>query len=397
MSRTDRRRRGVTLIEIMTAAAIGLVIVTAGLAVFDGLRSAIESSDRTLVAVANLQLGTSVVQRSIENAGYHFPSTQAAVLVRKNLVSGATLNNGTQTSPGLAPNNVLVISRPGPGVYSPTNTYAGAPAIIEGSDVLEVMSGTDQGGIVQVASVGALAGSQRNIGFNAAVGNLVLAMVPQRPILLFRNATAECIGEVIAQVSGPPLGPGLPTFTVEFIDENFQPNGAPPANCPSANMNVWRLANRTRYMVALFPGDDRPSLGIQRSDLTQPTVGTLAPLTPFDGQLVEGIEDMQVATTMLNQGGLCGTQMCICDDGADDGLGVDCVLNQASGGNSAAIRGIVVEFTSRGQRDRTSFQGALPVSLDRLAPGPVDNIAREQFRLSITTPNLNPNLVAVGP
>ena len=399
-------RRGATLLEMMTAAAIGIVIVAAATALFNNMRSAAEISDRKLLTASDLQLGTNIMQRTIENAGYHFPAPAQAIAIHKNVPAGPLSNGYGQSA-------LMVVQRVPAGSPPYTTAQVG---IVEDSDVLEVLSGTNRGNSVQVAGV-IVAGGERTVTFNASNMSDVLQYTPgdTGPVLLFRNAKMSCLGAMTE-------APAVNRRRVTMINTLFEPDPAVPTACPALNMEVFRLGHRTRFMVYQFRGETRPHLAVQRETLAPGfpasppggDTGTAGLLDPVPVPIAESIEDLQVAAVMSrdNPGDAtappvtdCTNPMCVCDDGLPDGAGADCQLSQVPGmSNATTIRGVRVELTSRGPLDRREepmagdpLRGQLPPSMDRPAPTTPDKVTRMQFRLAVEALNFNPALVSVGP
>jgi prepilin-type N-terminal cleavage/methylation domain-containing protein len=414
----SRRQRGFTLIELMTAAAIGLVVVTAAMAMFTGLRQMMEDTDRSLVTVSDLQMGTTSMQRYLENAGTHFPSPRTAMTIRQNIPVG-TLSNGQAYFPpvNVVPRKAIDLSQP-----KSTWVYTAADeGIVAGTDVIEMLSGTSAGNMVQVQAVLALGGPDYTVTFQAptnvaSTGPDVLWYPTggnKGPVLLFRNSTTECIGMVISEA--PPNN--KTKFNIRMLGSDFEPDPAPPAGCPAAGtsqMNVYRLGGaqqttndggvnqpwpgRVRFMVYQQQGETHPMLVMQKEADPAMTPGfdSAGILDPAIIPLAEGIEDMQVAELLQNSGGLCGAQqMCICDDPSQT---TPCLLNQTPAGNGGLMRGVHLLFTSRGQFDvkrPNNVEAVMPAAYDRVA-GPVDGIMRQQFRMAVMSYNFNPQIAGFG-
>jgi prepilin-type N-terminal cleavage/methylation domain-containing protein len=412
----SRRPRGFTLIELMTAAAIGLVVVTAAMAMFTGLRQMMEDTDRSLVTVSDLQMGTTSMQRYLENAGQHFPSPRTAMVIRQNVLTG-TLSNGQGLS------SLNIVPRKAVDLTQPKSTWAYTAAeegIVAGTDVIEVLSGTAAGNFVQVQTVLPSGGSDFQVTFQAptsvsATGPDVLwypNATNQGPVLLFRNSTTECIGMVLSEL--PPNN--KTKFNIRMLGPDFEPDPSPAAGCPAAGtsqMNVYRLGGpqqvvgdggvtqpwpgRVRFMVYQFVGETHPMLAMQKEADAADTpgfdsAGILGDSTKII-PLADGIEDMQVAELLQNSGGLCGAQqMCVCDDPAQAN---PCLLNQAPGGNGGLLRGVHIQLTSRGQYDVKRADGQLLAAFDRVA-GPIDGVIRQQFRMAVMSYNFNPQIVGFG-
>src|SRR5215468_11505544 len=102
MSARTERRRGFTLLELMVAAAVGMVILTAAMAAFDLQSQFARNTERLLGTQASAGLGLTMMQRDLENAGLRFRGgaqvdggVMWAMVVRPydNLDPGTTLRN----------------------------------------------------------------------------------------------------------------------------------------------------------------------------------------------------------------------------------------------------------------------------------------------------------------
>src|SRR5215470_3210889 len=115
MSARTEPRRGFTLLELMVAAAVGLVILTAAMAAFDLQSQFARNTERLLGTQASAGLGMTMMQRDLENAGLRFRGGAQvdggvawAVVVRPydNLDPAAPLKNdplGGTSIPAVAP------------------------------------------------------------------------------------------------------------------------------------------------------------------------------------------------------------------------------------------------------------------------------------------------------
>src|SRR5215468_570715 len=116
MSARTEPRRGFTLLELMVAAAVGLVILTAAMAAFDLQSQFARNTERLLGTQASAGLGMTMMQRDLENAGLRFrggvqlnpPGPAYATVVRPydNLDPAAPLKNdplGGTSIPAVAP------------------------------------------------------------------------------------------------------------------------------------------------------------------------------------------------------------------------------------------------------------------------------------------------------
>jgi prepilin-type N-terminal cleavage/methylation domain-containing protein len=386
-----RSRRGFTLIEVMIAGVVGLVTVLAALGVFNVVNDLQTKADRLSGIYSEIQLGTTILQRELENGGYQFNSPANAIHVINAVVSGTNLSNG----PGAPVATVPVVDR--------ASTDEG---IIAGSDVVEVW----QGGRSPLVGPGTGARSAGQLVQVIAGGTTVIVrlfndapMVEaevsaptgvlggfQGPLLLFSNATTSCLG--IVENRGGAWGDGTPRYQVRLVDQDLADLGAAPANCPAAGMSVYGAEQRRRYMVYRFAGERSPSLVMQRSLAVagaNNAVGTLGELEV----LVEGIDDLQVAPRLFNAaGGICvppadGRQFCQCND---SDVAPQCLMTAA---NAQWVRGAMLELTSVGVAPFLRRTGErLERSFDR-PPQPVDGILRHTVRIAAEFPNLNPSVV----
>jgi hypothetical protein len=260
--------------------------------------------------------------------------------------------------------------------------------------------------VIGVESLTPLGGSDFKVNFNAP--NVALANGPdvlyypnigdKGPVLLFRNKTTECIGVITTKVGT--------SYNVTMLTQDFEPDPA-PANCPIAGMSVFRMGGpqqlvidggvsqpwpgRVRYMVYQFQGETRPMLAMQ-VEADSPGYTSSGVLSSTITPVADGIEDMQVAGLLANIGAICPAPAttCLCDDGTGT-----CLLNQAAAGNSEYLRGVHIEFTSRGQYNVKRPDGILLPSYDRAAGAP-DGVQRQQFRMAIISYNFNPVVANTG-
>src|SRR5215470_1310592 len=136
MSARTERRRGFTLLELMVAAAVGMVILTAAMAAFDLQSQFARNTERLLGTQASAGLALTMMQRDLENAGLRFrggvqgvgTAYAAVVRVWDNLGSPnvAQLNNDP-----LGVTSIVATSGTGAGFVPGTDAfevYQGAPA-----------------------------------------------------------------------------------------------------------------------------------------------------------------------------------------------------------------------------------------------------------------------------
>src|SRR5262249_55332195 len=84
-----------------------------------------------------------------------------------------------------------------------------------------------------------------------------------------------------------------------------------------------------------------------------------------------------------------GLGTCVCDDPTAP---QPCQLTTA---NAILLRGVSVELTSRGQAIQKRLRAVLPASFDRPPSTVIANVVRQQLRLDVASPNLNPSLVGL--
>src|SRR5574338_1376257 len=302
MSAPTEPRRGFTLLELMVAAAVGLVIVTAAMAAFDLQSQFARNTERLLGTQASAGLGLTMMQRDLENAGLRFRGGAQvdggvawAVVVRPwdNLGPAATLRNDP-----VGATSVAAVAPP-------------AAGFIPGTDAFEVLMGGPQASAqrlaAQVASVSALAlpPNQRlvRISPDPFHANELIAGGSQAPVLMFWNEDIHCMGRLVG-----PNTPGAPVqVTIQTVDLDLGLSATPwPANCPGPLMQVEVLQQRHRDLVYqtlddIVPGVRRRPARIGLHMQTNPVCNPLLTGVPCTTDLgppsmvAEGVDDMQIA------------------------------------------------------------------------------------------------------
>ena len=394
MSAPTEPRRGFTLLELMVAAAVGLVIITAAMAAFDLQSQFARNTERLLSTQASAGLGLTMMQRDLENAGLRFRGGAQvdggvawAVVVRPydNLDPAGSLRNDP-----LGGTSVVAVAPP-------------AGGFIPGTDAFEVLMGGPQASAqrlaAQVVSVSSLAlpPNQRLVKINPdpfhpnELGGVPLS---QRPVLIFWNDDIHCMGRLVG-----PNSPGAPaSVTIQTVDLDLGYSATPwPANCPGTFMQVEVLQQRHRYLVYqsvsnVGPGVNRPArigLHMQANPACDPLT-TGVPCTSDLGaptMVAEGVDDMQIAWRIFD--GFAPPPLAVgwCQQKTTD---PSCGFELASGiwtpvitQRAAAIYGAKIFLTSRGQEIYRRPGEVVPPLLNHVPAVATDGIVRSVMQTSV--------------
>ncbi len=395
--------RGLTLIELMVTVAIMSLLLVAALTVFVAMTETQRLNERIGEASANKLMGSAMIQFDVQNAGYRLPVPAFAIRYYNNADGALSLLPGPITTGD---------NCPGPG-----------SGIVPGTDVLEVAQGIVPFGPGAVEAAVPAAGTTFDVRLKvsaggtppfrseefadaSAIGTLLVFARGPRPPPAMPDDGAFCLAQVTA--TGFPGATGT-NFNVQLVNRNLAnvPNAAFYPSCPDAEMRVYRVGERVRYMVCGAAGATPPQLGLYRqlgngANWGNPTL------------IQTGIEDLQVSGRFLNRGGMVlGTgaptdcigsgngMMCYCDD---EPTGTTCTVPAAQQDAALAaltpnsmvalIRGIRVRLTATGDRGASSNPAARtfvrPAAFDRPAmlPANADNFVRVVDTLSFAGSNL---------
>jgi prepilin-type N-terminal cleavage/methylation domain-containing protein len=393
MSARTEPRRGFTLLELMVAAAVGLVILTAAMAAFDLQSQFARNTERLLGTQASAGLGLTMMQRDLENAGLRFRGgvqvdggVAWAVVVRPydNLDPTITLKNDPA-----AVSFVPVVTPP-------------AAGFIPGTDAFEVLMGgnvaTAQRVAAQVQSASPGAGPnlvQVHISPNPFIANELTAVGSFAPVLMFWNDDIHCMGRVV-----PPITVGANALaTVQTVDLDLAPSATPwPAKCPNATMQVEVLQQRHRYLVyqtqsVVGPGVNRPArLGLHmQSNQPCDPVGTGVQVCTTDlgapTMVAEGVDDMQITWRIFDSFAPAGLSVGWCQKTTTDpscgfelvpGLWTPTIAQRA-----AAIYGAQINLASRGQEIFRRPNEPVPPLLNHTPAVATDGIVRSLMQTSV--------------
>lgn len=284
-----------TMLELLTAAAIGLVVVAAAFSMFTAMNQMQEKADRKLESIAELNIATQRAMRVIENAGMNLKSARLSVRVTNNLPRIFYFDTQSNTMRNLDP-----VARTVP------DGGATPAGFIQESDMVDVLVGYPptvraEGRVLASNFPGGSAGQVRLDGWSPIATTAQLpGFVPASPPGLFSALLAPrylvfsgrssgistaCLAKVIDASNVPNTG----TVTYEHVLVGYGANGGPalystsqspsfptfPANdaatvssniggpgvaCPGVGFSVYGVAARTLYAVARLNANDRPGL-----------------------------------------------------------------------------------------------------------------------------------------
>ncbi|HET9156251.1 MAG TPA: hypothetical protein VFN91_06265, partial [Myxococcaceae bacterium] len=379
--------------ELMVAAAVGVVILTAAMAAFDLQNQFARNTERLLGTQASAGLGLTMMQRDLENAGLRFRGgvqvdggVAWAVVVRPydNLDPGTSLRNDP-----LASTVVSAVAPP-------------AAGFIPGTDAFEVLMGgnvaTAQRVAAQVQIVNPGAGPNQlliRISPNPFNANELGAGGSSAPLLMFWNEDIHCMGRVVPPVIGGPVAQA----TVQTVNLDLGLSGtAWPTNCPKPLMQVEVMQQRHRYLVyqtqsvvgGLINRPSRIGLHMQSNPPCDP-VGTGTDVCTTDlgtpRMVAEGVDDMQISWRIFDGFAPAGLGVGWCQKSSSD---PSCGFEIAPGfwtptitQRSAAIYGAQINVASRGQELFRRPNEPVPALLNHTPTVATDGIVRSLMQTSV--------------
>jgi prepilin-type N-terminal cleavage/methylation domain-containing protein len=390
MSARTERRRGFTLLELMVAAAVGIVIITAAMAAFDLQSQFARNTERLLGTQASAGLGLTMMQRDLENAGLRFRGgaqvdggVAYAVVVRPydNLANTMVLNNDPGGGSTIIP------------VSGPTGGF------IVGTDAFEVLQGGQQANATRIAAQVQTVSTpgpanQRlvRISPNPFDASELGAVGSQAPLLMFWNDDIHCMGRVVPAIVGGPSAQA----TVQTVNLDLGVSATPfPANCPTPLMQVEVMQQRHRYLVyqtnaTIGVGVNRPArigLHMQTNVPCNPLVNHVACSTDLQAptMVAEGVDDLQIAWRVFDSfspalNGWCQQNLTDPSCGFELATGAWTAVTVQ---RAAAIYGAQIMLTSRGQEVYRRPGEQVPTLLNHQPAVGVDGIVRSIMQTSV--------------
>lgn len=312
------KRRGLTLLELLIVSAISAVLLLAMVQIMVALSDLRAEQRRSLDRTTQLFVAQTLLERSLENGGYHIPSGRFAVRTYNNVATGQTYG-GVQVD----------------------SCDAGI-CIVPGTDVLEV----SEGHLGNMGEVRFVAPSPGNMFITLGrVGPLPIGDMATRVFYFGQNNSdnASCIGRgSLANVTDNDK------INLTMLDRDrtvvaetyYSTSSAAPHNydCPAPGMWVGAEERRTRFFVGNGPGG--PSLFGQDTAITDG--GALR-------ELALGIDNLQLVPIIRDAGvgAGCTQGVCLCNDSTASAC-------QLAGGAaeftlSEGLVGVEVRMTARGE------------------------------------------------
>jgi hypothetical protein len=248
--RNRRAARGMTLLEILTSAAIAAVTMVVAANIFVTMAKLRRDGERLLEVQAAGVSGAKQMEWDLVNAGDHFPAPSFASHI---------YNAPQRLGPGVGGNNWIDTSQG-------CGNKGGRLAL--GSDAIELVWGDRNFVAGKVTSVDLLAptGSTYNPQQDHVV--VMQSTVPFNStanpgaVVLFTDLSGEaCIGQVLAG----PQGTIPPNIMVRMLDRDFEPvadKNAYYPNCPRNGMSIFRMGGRKRYYVCSETPPPPPDGGV---------------------------------------------------------------------------------------------------------------------------------------
>lgn len=346
-----RRRRGMTLIELMVALAIALIFISAAMVVFAGVTQRNTDTGRWVEREGDTALATMLIQRDLVNAGFRFPSARYSVQSYDNVTGATVISNSASTA-------------------EPISSGAGTTGIMEGTDVVEILLGSPvhgRGVITNAPTAGSTTPSvvlQDNEPFLA--GGETPA---DGAVLLFAGQPSGLPVSCLAHTASAPAGTPV-TLSTNILEPNLRVAGAGVTNCPQNGFGVYRMGSRVRYFVGWDSTLQRSALYVQR--------GGEAGLMGAAEALVWGVEDLQLAPMVLNDAADalgCGAgQVCECNTGGACTVGPTTTMDSGLPWTTQQV-GLQIGLSTPGERRATAAGGRRPALFNRAA-GAVDDRVR---------------------
>jgi prepilin-type N-terminal cleavage/methylation domain-containing protein len=381
--------RGFTLIELLTASAVGGVILLAALATFDLQRQFSRNTERLLGAESTASLAMSMMQRDLENAGYHFHGGPSDA-------GGYTWAAVVRPYDSLGTNITTLKNDPaGASTLQPSD--AGSAGFLSRTDAFEVLMGSGSNDPNRLGSqVLGLLGSGSTITvtispdpFNPA--EITAAGTADGPVVMFWTPGRHCIGRVTSYVSNSP---NVASVTVSTVDADLANSGSVwTVGCPAPQQRAELMAIRRRYLVyqnaAVAGQPSQVGLYVQTNNC-DPFVydaGMSCGSTLGTPRMVSGgIDDMQIAWHVPAGQADGGTPDGWCQASLTNPT---CGFDQPGVWNSplaASIYGAQIFVASQGPEPLTRIGDGKPQLLNRL-PENGDNIVRTVMQTSVVFRN----------
>jgi type II secretory pathway pseudopilin PulG len=378
-----RPERGFTLLELMTAAAVGIVIVLAGLAAFDIQDRFSRNTERLLGTQATSGLALTMMQRDLENAGLRFRGgaqdaggLQWAAVVRPyDNLGGAITQLVNDTTGG----NVVAVAGPNPG-------------FVPGTDAFEVLLGSQQLEPNRLAAqVGPVSGWGTStltvtVNPNPFTANENLAAGADGPLLMFWNDDVHCIGRMVG--AGPAVN--VSRVNADLVNSGAIWTATTP-QCPAVGMRVEILQTRRRYLVyqsqTAVGRPPRLGLYLQTNAFCDPADGGAACDTNLGAprMIAEGVDDMQV--TWRVPGGWGPDGGIWCERSPNELCGFDQPNAQASQ-LAAQIIGAQIYVSSRGSELLLRPNEPVPHLLNHIPVPATDGIVRSIMQTGVVFRNV---------
>ncbi|HXX29921.1 MAG TPA: prepilin-type N-terminal cleavage/methylation domain-containing protein [Myxococcaceae bacterium] len=388
-ARPTDRPRGFTIIELLTATAVGAVILLAALAAFDLQRQFSRNTERLLGSESNAALALTMMQRDMENAGYHFhggPSdaggyTWAAVVRPYD-------NLGT---------NIVTLKNDPFGFSTLSSADAGGAGFLSRTDAFEVLIGSGSNNPNRLASqVMGISGGGSVLTVNISPdpfnpAEIVAAGTADGPLMMFWAPGRHCMGRVTSYTSASA---NVARVTVSTVDGDLANSStAWTAGCPAPQQRAEVFAGRRRYLVyenAAAPGQPaQVGLYVQTNNCDPFAYDAGQSCSSILGAprlVAGGVDDMQIAWHV--PAGMA-------DGGTVDGwcqislTQPTCGFDQPGTWNTplaANIYGAQIFVASQGPEPLIRIGDGKPQLLNRL-PEPGDNIARTVMQTSVVFRN----------
>jgi prepilin-type N-terminal cleavage/methylation domain-containing protein len=343
------RKRGFTLLEILVVSAIAAILVVTAASLLVTMSSQRAANRKRLDRLTQSFTAMTLLERSLLNGGYHFPSARFGFRVYDNVVSGATYAG-----------------------YAVGAPCGGSGCIVPNTDVLELVEGVS-------AQPGQL---------NTWLTDGGIQMFhPAAPLDFYDAGTGQFLfmfgtsdgGNCIAV--GRPIDPAVApdTVNVGMVDRNlaavalnYYSVATAPAyyQCPPAmgtpSTFDWTVSVASVRHVYLVLATDAGVYGLYQKDLSPLVTATSGSSDAGLIVLARGVDNFQVVP-LIQQGNStyvsgCSNGICECNSG------FSCSLSGANDNqnfaDTARVVGVRIGLTARGEtQDRGTGTAVVPPRL----------------------------------
>ncbi len=331
-SRTRPRKLGFTLLEVLVVSAIAAILVVTAASLLVTMSSQRAANRKRLDRLTQSFTAMTLLERSLLNGGYHFPSARFGFRVYDNVTSGTTY-----------------------GGFPVSGACGSSLCITANTDVLELVEGFSEapGQILSIKGDGGpnLASPGGPIFYDGGTEQFLL--------LMGTSDGGNCIGigtvdSTNLAVSYRPVDRDLSTVSMSYYSVATSPANyqCPPRSTDPYNNDFTLSVAALRHLYMVMSYDDGGSRGLYQVDISAVSTATSSDAGAMT-ILARGVDNFQVMP-LIKQGNSayvtgCANGICECNSGASCTLTGD--NTTADFQDTARVIGVKVGLSSRGETD----------------------------------------------